>query len=222
MEIEPAKPPSRRNGKQAILDAALELFTHLGYEETSVEDIRKAAGFKSKASLYSHFDSKEAVANALSKQIFKLTEHQILMDYTKAGSDPLEILIAVTQGFIRWGFDHPKEYTFRFIRNQQERLIKGQFDYTTDQYSLAYDKMLGLLHRLRQQYPLRQIADEALISVVLGLVSRAVIDHEAFGNISIDTQVNQVLELCMGVFFSEPIQFSNPDIKLSLAAKNSR
>ncbi|WP_299486010.1 TetR/AcrR family transcriptional regulator [Acaryochloris sp. IP29b_bin.137] len=196
---------TRRDGKQAILDAALELFTHQGYEETSIEDLRKAAGFRSKASLYAHFTNKKAVADALSIQIFKQTEHQILIDYENAGSDSLEILTAVTRGFIRWGFNHPKEYTFRFVRNQQERLIKGQFDYTTDQFSTAYVKMLELLQNLRRDYPVRQIADEALISVALGLVSRAVIDREAFGNISMEKQVNQVLELCMGVFFAEPI-----------------
>ncbi len=206
LEIVQSKRPSRRDGKQAILDAALELFTHQGYEETSVEDLRKAAGFKSKASLYAHFESKEAVAEALSVQIFKLTERQILIDYERAGTDPLEILIAITKGFIRWGLEHPKEYTFRFIRTQQNRLIQGQYDYTTDQFSIAYSKMLDLLQYLRQQYPVRQIADEALISVTLGLVSRSVIDREAFGNINLEEQVDQVLELCMGVFFSEPIQ----------------
>lgn len=205
LEITQPKRSYRRDGKQAILEAALELFTHQGYEETSVEDLRKAAGFKSKASLYAHFESKEAVAEALSVQIFKLTERQILIEYEKAGSDPLEILIAITKGFIRWGLEHPKEYTFRFIRTQQNRLVQGQYDYTTDQFSIAYGKMLELLQYLRQYYPVRQIADEALISVTLGLVSRSVIDREAFGNISLEEQVNQVLELCMGIFFSEPI-----------------
>lgn len=206
LESTQVKHPSHRDGKQAILDAALELFTHRGYEETSVEDLRKAVGFKSKASLYAHFESKEAVADALSKQILKLIERQILTDYAQAGSDPLEILLAITRGFIRWGFNHPKEYTFRFVRTQQDRLIKGQFDYTTDQFSTAYLTMLELLELLRHQYPVRQIADEALISVALGLVSRAVIDREAFGNISLEEQIAQVLELCLGVFFSEPIQ----------------
>lgn len=205
MEITQPKRSYRRDGKQAILDAALELFTRQGYEETSVEDLRKAAGFKSKASLYAHFESKEAVAEALSVHIFKLTERQILIDYGKAGTDPLEILIAITKGVIRWGLEHPKEYTFRFIRTQQNRLVQGQYDYTTDQFSVAYGKMLELLQSLRQHYPVRQIADEALISVTLGLISRSVIDREAFGHVSLEEQVNQVLELCMGIFFSEPI-----------------
>lgn len=205
LEITQPKRSYRRDGKQAILDAALELFTRQGYEETSVEDLRKAAGFKSKASLYAHFESKEAVAEALSVHIFKLTERQILIDYEKAGTDPLEILIAITKGVIRWGLEHPKEYTFRFIRTQQNRLIQGQYDYATGQFSIAYGKMLDLLQYLRQHYPVRPIADEALISVTLGLISRSVIDREAFGNISLEEQVNQVLELCMGIFFYEPI-----------------
>ncbi|WP_299406295.1 TetR/AcrR family transcriptional regulator [Acaryochloris sp. IP29b_bin.148] len=208
MEITQSKRSSRRDGKQAILDSALELFTHQGYKETSVEDLRKAAGFKSKASLYAHFDSKEAVADALSMQILQKIEHQILTDYANAGSEPLKILIAVIRGFTQWGLNHSQEYKFRFIRAQQDRLIRGQFDYTTGQFSMAYTKMLALLQHLRQQYPMRHIADTALISMVIALIDKTVIDRESFGNISLEEQVDQVLELCMGIFFREPIQLS--------------
>ena len=55
--------------KERILQVALELFTKLGYEATSVEDIREAVGFKSKASLYAHFKSKQAISENLTKRI---------------------------------------------------------------------------------------------------------------------------------------------------------
>ena len=205
--IPQSNPSPRRNGKQAILDAALELFTQRGYEETSVDDLRKAAGFKSKASLYAHFSNKDAVVEALLTQIFERMERMILEAYASAGSDPLEILTKTLRAFIGWGVTHPDEYTFRFIRNQQEKLIRGQFDYAKNQFSEAYSKLLELLKTLRQDYPVRQIADAALISIAAGLISRAVIDRDAFGDISVDAQVEQVVELCMGVFFSEPISY---------------
>lgn len=44
--------------RQAILDAAQAVFQDAGFERTSMEDIRKRAGF-SKATLYSYFASKE-------------------------------------------------------------------------------------------------------------------------------------------------------------------
>jgi AcrR family transcriptional regulator len=50
---------------EEILAAANELFLSQGYDATSIDDIRKACGFRSKASIYSYFKSKEDVAEAL-------------------------------------------------------------------------------------------------------------------------------------------------------------
>ena len=52
------------NTKQEILDAALELFSVYGYEATSVLQIAGAVGIR-KASLYSHFENKQAILDAL-------------------------------------------------------------------------------------------------------------------------------------------------------------
>lgn len=45
--------------KQGILDAALELFSVQGYEATSISQLAEAVGIR-KASLYSHFENKQA------------------------------------------------------------------------------------------------------------------------------------------------------------------
>ena len=50
--------------KQEILDAALELFSVQGYEATSVSQLAEAVGIR-KASLYSHFENKQAILDAL-------------------------------------------------------------------------------------------------------------------------------------------------------------
>lgn len=52
------------NTKQEILDAALELFSAKGYEATSVSQIAEAVGIR-KASLYSHFENKQAILDTL-------------------------------------------------------------------------------------------------------------------------------------------------------------
>ena len=52
------------NTKQEILDAALELFSTQGYEATSVAQIAAAVGIR-KASLYSHFASKQEILDEL-------------------------------------------------------------------------------------------------------------------------------------------------------------
>lgn len=50
--------------KQKILEAALELFSVQGYEATSISQLAKAVGIR-KASLYSHFENKQAILDAL-------------------------------------------------------------------------------------------------------------------------------------------------------------
>lgn len=50
--------------KQKILEAALELFSVQGYEATSISQLAEAVGIR-KASLYSHFENKQAILDAL-------------------------------------------------------------------------------------------------------------------------------------------------------------
>ncbi|MBZ0302601.1 MAG: TetR/AcrR family transcriptional regulator [Anaerolineae bacterium] len=50
--------------EQRILDAAAELFAHYGYDKTAVSDIAREAGV-SQGGIYLHFDSKEALFEAL-------------------------------------------------------------------------------------------------------------------------------------------------------------
>lgn len=52
------------NTKQEILEAALELFSVQGYEATSIAQIAAAVGIR-KASMYSHFASKQEILDAL-------------------------------------------------------------------------------------------------------------------------------------------------------------
>ncbi|MGM9554145.1 MAG: TetR/AcrR family transcriptional regulator [Faecousia sp.] len=58
------------NTKQEILAAALELFSVQGFEATSISRIADAVGIR-KASLYSHFENKQAILDALVKEVLE-------------------------------------------------------------------------------------------------------------------------------------------------------
>ena len=58
----------KNNTKQEILRASLDLFSTRGYEATSVSEIADAVGIR-KASLYSHFESKQAILDTLIREI---------------------------------------------------------------------------------------------------------------------------------------------------------
>ena len=60
----------KSNTKQEILNAALELFSVKGYEATSVSRLAEAVGIR-KASLYSHFASKQEILDALTESVSK-------------------------------------------------------------------------------------------------------------------------------------------------------
>ena len=67
----------RGNTKQEILEASLELFSVQGYEATSISQIASSVGIR-KASLYSHFESKQAILDTLVQQVLQqYAEHSI-------------------------------------------------------------------------------------------------------------------------------------------------
>lgn len=67
----------RGNTKQDILEAALDLFSVQGFEATSISQIAGAVGIR-KASLYSHFESKQAILDALVQDVLmQYGEHSI-------------------------------------------------------------------------------------------------------------------------------------------------
>lgn len=210
--------------KERILQVALELFTKLGYEATSIDNIREAAGFKSKASLYAHFKSKEEISDNLKKRILGQIEQALFAAYEAAATDPVSQFVEVMRAYIAWGLTHRQEFAFRIIRAQEERMEKGKYDWQRDlepsngQSSVSrniYTLILGIIQKLQsQEYPVRQIPEAALFHMMIGAVSRAVIDRDSFGKVDrsdedIDwtEQVDLVLEACMGILFRESIPF---------------
>ena len=67
----------RRNTKEEILEASLDLCSVQGFEATSLSQIANAVGIR-KASLYSHFENKQAILDALVKDVLEqYAEHSI-------------------------------------------------------------------------------------------------------------------------------------------------
>ena len=69
-----------RSTKQKILDAALDLFSTQGFDATSVSQIADEVGIR-KASMYSHFSSKQEILEGLMQEIMKQYEwHSIFSE----------------------------------------------------------------------------------------------------------------------------------------------
>ena len=116
----------RGNTKQEILKASLELFSVQGFEATSISQIADAVGIR-KASLYSHFDSKQAILDAIVKEVLQqYGEHSIFAraNWEKdAGNLPLtaDEAVGMIQGQIRYILHDPA------ISRSRKMLVIEQF-----------------------------------------------------------------------------------------------
>ena len=116
----------RGNTKQAILEASLELFSVQGFEATSISQIADAVGIR-KASLYSHFDSKQAILDAIVKEVLEqYGKHSVFAraNWEKdAGNLPLtaDEAVGMIQGQIRYILHDPA------ISRSRKMLVIEQF-----------------------------------------------------------------------------------------------
>lgn len=77
--------------KERILDAALELFSHRGYEGTALRDLAAELGL-SKSALYKHYTGKEDIWNSLLESIQKYYTSHIGMAGELPIPDSVEML----------------------------------------------------------------------------------------------------------------------------------
>ena len=145
------------NTKQEILEASLELFSVQGFEATSISQIAGAVGIR-KASLYSHFESKQAILDALVRDVLEqYGEHSIFarVNWEKdAGNLPLssDEAVRMIQGQIRYILHDPS------ISRARKMLVIEQFQnpelaklQTKQNYSDVMQYFTGLIKCLIQQ-----------------------------------------------------------------------
>ena len=147
----------RGNTKQEILDAALELFSVQGFEATSIAQIAGAVGIR-KASLYSHFENKQAILDALVQEVLEQYEEHSLFaraDWEKdTGSLPqtADDAVQMIQGQIRYILHDPA------ISRARKMLVIEQFQnrslaklQTKQNYSDVLGYFTGLIKCLIQK-----------------------------------------------------------------------
>ena len=144
----------RGNTKQEILEASLELFSVQGFEATSISQIAGAVGIR-KASLYSHFENKQAILDALVKDVLEqYATHSIFAKTNwEEDSDNLprtpDAAVQMIQGQIRYILHDPaisRARTMLVIEQfQNPELAKLQ---TKQNYSDVLQYFTGLVEQL--------------------------------------------------------------------------
>ena len=167
------------------METALELFSVQGFEATSISQIASAVGIR-KASLYSHFENKQVILDALEQKVLEQYEEHSLFanaDWEKdAGNLPQtsDDAVQMIQGQIRLILHDQaisrarKMLVIEQFRNQE--LAKLQ---TKQNYSDVLRYFTGLMKQLIRQEVLAEDDPEIMaaqfclpVSVWLGLCDR--------------------------------------------------
>ena len=175
----------RGNTKQEILEASLELFSVQGFEATSIARIADAVGIR-KASLYSHFENKQAILDELVKEVLEqYANHSIFArkDWEKDSHNlPMtaDEAVQMIQGQISYILHDP------IISRARKMLVIEQFQnpelaelQTKQNYSDVMQYFTGMIKRLIQKGILNGDDPEIMaaqfclpVSVWLGLCDR--------------------------------------------------
>jgi AcrR family transcriptional regulator len=117
MAAPPKTPPPRKrlsaeDRRQAILDAALEVFSRRGYNGASIDDIATAAGI-SKALIYEHFPSKKDLHVSLLER--HVQEIFLRLAETADTKDPGEVRLRNgVNAFLEWAETHREAFRLLF------------------------------------------------------------------------------------------------------------
>jgi AcrR family transcriptional regulator len=142
----PSTPPTRASqpaigGKrvvsdkrEAILDAALELFVERGFFGTAVPEIADRAGVGA-GTIYRYFDSKEALVNAIYRQQKTQWGHLVLTDFPVAAPTREQFRL-LWMRMAQWATANPKAFIFMELHHHQR--------YLDDESRALEERMLGL------------------------------------------------------------------------------
>lgn len=108
-----------------ILLAALKLFAEKGYFNTSLADIKDAAGIKTTSGIYQHFKSKQMIASALYVNIFDSLNISV-DDIRRRNKNASEQLHEIVDLFFRLTSDAPDVMRFLLVLKIHEFLPEAK------------------------------------------------------------------------------------------------
>lgn len=114
-----------KNTKQEILNVSLDLFSIYGFEATSMSKIANTIGIR-KASLYSHFESKQAILNEIIDEILEYYDKKSIFVNTDWNTEDIpesvNEIVKKIQGQIQFILHDP------YISKARKMLVIEQFN----------------------------------------------------------------------------------------------
>jgi len=184
-----ATQPAPTDKSERILEAALELFAEQGFNGTAIPQIAKRAGV-SVGTIYWHFDSKEAVVNALYRH-WKLEFTRAVITELPSNVSHRELFHVVWRRIVDFSLEHPKALAFLETHDHASYLDEESLKLTRTTMA-PFCELLSGMARTRVVKPLQP---ELLISIVFG-AQMAVLKAAWQGALTLDEPLLQAAEQC--------------------------
>lgn len=132
MGIQERKDREKAEMRKIILDAAIQLFIHDGYEGVTIRKIADKIEY-SPGTIYTYFKDKDSIFYALHVDGFDLLYQKQLS--TQGINDPRERLMAHGRAYIEFAIENPEYYDIMFIISGPQEIICMKEDWSQGQRS---------------------------------------------------------------------------------------
>ncbi len=112
--------PKRKSRRDEVCASALACFDELGYESTTIDDIRQRAQ-ASIGSIYHHFGSKEGIAAAVYMQAFERYQQELL-EVVERARTARALVRGVVFFHVDWTLEHPRWARFLLQMRRAESI----------------------------------------------------------------------------------------------------
>ncbi|MBR6954501.1 MAG: TetR/AcrR family transcriptional regulator [Clostridia bacterium] len=167
-----------KDTKERILLAALEMFSRKGYEGTNIRELAASLGLV-KSGIYKHYESKEAIWNALlDRMIAYYGEHFGSAEHLPPVPDSLEDFVSMTMRMVN-------------LTVRDEQIVKTRKVLTLEQYRDERARDLATKHFLTG-------LAEMFTPVLAGMMEKGLIrrDDPAMLAFAYTTPISALIHLC--------------------------
>jgi TetR/AcrR family transcriptional regulator, repressor of fatR-cypB operon len=167
--------------REAIVAAALELFVERGFYGTTVPEIADHAAVGA-GTIYRYFESKEALVNALYRDL-KLQFARAVLDDFPAGAPTRELFRTLWSRMAAYASRHPQSFVFMELHHHARYLDAESR--AVEQRML--DLITSLIARAQQRGDLKSGSPQMLIGLVMGAfvgVIRSCLEQEVLPGVA--------------------------------------
>jgi AcrR family transcriptional regulator len=161
--------PDRRSPgtREKIVDVAERLIAVPGVEGFQVKDVAAAVGIRP-ASVYAHFEGREAIADEVEGRLYARIEREIVPERIDEG-DPTELLLRMARDMIHYYVTHPAHTRLALRDLAQARFPVPAPDAPAWQHWNAIDRAFtGLVRRGIERGAFRRVRPDGAHAQIVG------------------------------------------------------